>query len=155
MISVQRILSFSEIEYLWSRYWLFSNRMAAKTWELWIYVYSKMYLIVENIILAQIELDRIVALSPTWVETKQQIGRNWPWPLPTQFTAALKLWSMFQGIFGRKGQGTLVELTRESCDWLFCIFHSRKKLINLFFAEKYFNSSIIIVWIFDCFFSSS
>ena len=58
-----------------------------------------MYLIIdENITFAKMEFDIIVALSRTWVETKQQIGRNWPWPLPTEFTA-LKLWSLFQGIF--------------------------------------------------------
>ena len=42
----------------------------------------------ENIIVARMELDIIVALSWTWVETKQQIGRNWPWPLQAEFTGS-------------------------------------------------------------------
>ena len=51
-------------------------------------IYSEMYTINENISFAKMELDIIVALSRTWVETKQQIGRNWPWPLPAEFTDA-------------------------------------------------------------------
>ena len=45
-------------------------------------------IVINNIIAARMELDIIVALSWTWVETKQQIGRNWPWPLQAEFTGS-------------------------------------------------------------------
>ena len=79
-------------------------------------------IVINNIIAARMELDIIVALSWTWVETKQQIGRNWPWPLQAEFTGSPTLifvsrhvrwkwkWSLLWGIFCEK-------LTVRFSDW--------------------------------------
>ena len=126
--------------------WLFPLRMAVLTWELRLYILKCMYTIVYNWrehYICKNGIGYNCCTSRTWVETKQQIGRNWPWP----FQQNLQLSN-----FDLCVKAYLGERARSDCSvgtrvlWL--------TFLHQFLLEKciYFNSNVT-VWILYLFYN--